>query len=75
MRTETKTQDWFLRDHRTRKWIRQCVTCGQFGRDEKSPVVTKVNFEIMFPLMVLNELGQCEQCAPEGSEVPRQEEQ
>jgi rRNA maturation endonuclease Nob1 len=70
MRTETKTQEWFLRDPRTRKWIRQCLACGQYGRDPNSPQsIPKVNFEKMFPVMELDEVGMCQDC---GANVDRQ---
>jgi hypothetical protein len=64
MRTETKTQEWFLQDPRTRKWIRQCLACGQYGRDPATPEnIPKRNFEIMFPIIELNELGLCGYCS------------
>lgn len=65
MRTETKTQEWFLKDPRTKKWIRQCAACGQYGRDPKTPEnVPKANFENMFPVMNLDDRGLCQFCAP-----------
>ncbi len=64
MRTEVKTQDWFLRDPHTRRWIRQCAACGQYGRDPDSPTsIQKVNFEVMFPVMELDERHLCQHCA------------
>ena len=63
MRTETRTQDWFLRKPECRKWIRQCVTCGSFGRDPKRPANTlSYAFDDMFPPMMIDDLGRCEQC-------------
>ena len=63
MRSETRTQEWFLQDPRTRKWIVQCIACGQFGRRPDSPAtIPKVNFEVMFPIMHLDEAGVCESC-------------
>jgi len=63
MRTETKTQEWFLQDPRTRKWIIQCKACGNFGRKPNTPVtIPKVNFEAMFPVMDLDENGLCDVC-------------
>ncbi len=65
MKTETKTQEWFLRDPRTRKWIRQCAACGQYGRDPGTPDdIPKINFEDMFPVMELDVRGLCQICAP-----------
>jgi hypothetical protein len=65
MRTETKTQEWFLRDPRTRRWIRQCAACGQYGREPETPDdIPKVNFENMFPVMVLDVRGLCQFCGP-----------
>jgi len=64
MRTVIRTQDWFLTDPRTRKWITQCVACQQYGRKADAPTsIPKVNFEEMFPVQELNELGLCERCA------------
>ena len=64
MRTETKTQEWFLRDPRTKKWIRQCGACGLYGRDPDTPEsIPKVNFESVFPVIYLNALGICSVCA------------
>ena len=64
MRTETRTQEWFLADPRTRKWITQCLACQQYGRKASSPTsIPKVRFEEMFPVQELNELGVCERCA------------
>ena len=65
MRTEAKTQEWFLRDPRTRKWIIQCAACGQYGRSPATPAsIPKINFEMMFPPMTLDSRGLGEQCAP-----------
>ena len=65
MRSETKTQEWFLRDPRTKKWIRQCSACGQYGRDPETPEnIPKVNFESMFPVMILDDEGVCQYCGP-----------
>lgn len=64
MRTETRTQEWFLADPRTRKWITQCLTCQRFGRKSNSPTsIPKVRFEEIFPVQDLNENGLCERCA------------
>jgi hypothetical protein len=63
MRSETKTQDWFLRDPRTKKWIRQCFVCGQYGRAPDTPLdLPKLNFENMFPIIELDERGLCQFC-------------
>ncbi len=65
MRSETRTQEWFLKDPRTRKWIRQCAACGQYGKDPDSPQdIPKVNFGSMFPDMVLDDRGFCQFCSP-----------
>jgi rRNA maturation endonuclease Nob1 len=65
MRSETRTQEWFLKDPRTRKWIRQCAACGQYGKAPDAPQdIPKVNFENMFPDMVLDERGFCQYCGP-----------
>jgi hypothetical protein len=64
MRTETKTQEWFLADPRTRKWIVQCAACGQYGRKPDTPDnIPKIHFEEMFPVMALNEKGLCPVCS------------
>ena len=64
MRSETRTQDWFLRDPRTRKWIVQCAACSQYGRKPDTPdSIPKVNFEAMFPVMHLDNVGLCEICS------------
>jgi hypothetical protein len=59
MRTETRTQEWFLNDPRCRKWIVQCSACQQYGRKPEAPSsIPKFRFEEMFPLMPLgNEKG------------------
>ncbi len=63
MRDETRTQDWFLRDPRCRKWIVQCAACGLFGRKpETSASVPKYRFEEMFPVLELDEVGVCQHC-------------
>jgi hypothetical protein len=63
MRSETRTQEWFLNDPRTRKWIVQCAGCGLYGRRGDTPsTIPKVNFETMFPIMNLNDEGICENC-------------
>lgn len=63
MRDETRTQDWFLRDPRCRKWIVQCAACGLFGRKLEAPVsLPKYRFEEMFPIMELDEVGVCQHC-------------
>lgn len=70
MRTETKTQGWFLADPRTRKWITQCAACQQYGRKSDTPSnIPKVGFEQMFPVQDLDELGLCERCAGYASNV------
>lgn len=64
MKTRSRTQEWFLRDPRTRKWIRQCVACGQYGRDPDTPEdVPKYYFEKMFPIIELDDRGFCKICA------------
>ena len=64
MRSETRTHDWFLRDPRTRKWIVQCAGCHKYGRKPETPnTVPKVNFETMFPIMRIDDVGLCEVCA------------
>jgi hypothetical protein len=64
MRTEIRTQEWFLADPRTRKWITHCAACGQLGRKSNAPInLPKVNFEVMFPVQDLNENGLCANCA------------
>ena len=63
MRNETRTQDWFLRKPECRKWIRQCTSCGSFGRDPQRPAKTLgFAFDDMFPPMDSDDLGRCEQC-------------
>jgi hypothetical protein len=63
MRTETRTLDWFLRDPRCRKWIVQCARCLSYGRKRGLPATfPKYNFEVMFPEMILDSEGRCEQC-------------
>ena len=63
MRSETKTQQWFLDDPRTRRWIVQCGACGLYGRRSDTPAsVPKVNFEAMFPVMALDDQGLCANC-------------
>ena len=63
MRSEIKTREWFLRDPRCMKWIIQCSTCLQYGRKSDTPdTIPKRNFEVMFPIMVLDEKCRCEQC-------------
>ncbi len=63
MRTETRTQDWFLRDPRCRKWIVHCSRCQAYGRKPDTPsTIPKYRFEEMFPIMQLDSQGRCEQC-------------
>jgi hypothetical protein len=63
MKTETRTQEWFLRDPRCRKWIIQCASCLEYGRKEETPsTIPKFRFEEMFPVMDLDVDGCCEQC-------------
>lgn len=63
MRTETRTQEWFLRKPECRRWIRQCSSCGIYGRDEQRPLLTLgFDFDVMFHPMVLDEMGRCDQC-------------
>ncbi len=63
MRDETRTQDWFLRDPRCRKWVVQCATCRMFGRKPDAPTsVPKYRFEEMFPVLELDEAGACQHC-------------
>ena len=63
MRTETHTQEWYLHKPECRKWIRQCSSCGTYGRDPQRPPGTLgYAFDDMFHLMVLDDLGRCEQC-------------
>ena len=70
MRTETRTQEWYMRDPGTRKWIRQCTACGIYGRDPETPAsVFRVKFGTMFPPISLNELGICDQCAEAASQI------
>ena len=64
MRSATRTQEWFLRDPRTRKWFVQCAACSEFGRKPEIPdSIPKVNFEAMFPVMELDGAGLCEVCS------------
>ena len=64
MRSETRTQEWFLSDPRTRKWIRHCAACGLYGRDINTPNdIPKVNFEAMFPILELDDRGYCQICS------------
>lgn len=64
MRSETKSQEWFLRDPLTKKWIRQCAACHTYGRDPITPEhIPKKNFENMFPIIHINELGICSVCS------------
>ena len=59
----TRTLDWFLRDPRCQKWIVQCPHCLVYGRRPGLPsTFPKYNFEVMFPEMVLDAEGRCEQC-------------
>ena len=63
VRTETRTLDWFLRDKRCQKWIVQCAACLAYGRKPETPAsIPKYRFEEMFPIMVLDKEGLCEQC-------------
>lgn len=62
MRSETRTQDWFLRDPRTRRWVVQCSVCRMLGRKPETPPVPKVRFEEMFPVLELDEVGICQHC-------------
>jgi hypothetical protein len=63
MRTETRTQDWFLLKPECRKWIRQCTSCAAFGRDPQRPDKTLgIAFDRMFSPMLIDKLGRCEQC-------------
>ncbi len=62
MRDETRTQEWFLRDPRCRKWIVQCAACRMFGRKPDAPSVRKHRFEEMFPAMELDGTGICKPC-------------
>ncbi len=63
MRDETRTQAWFLRDPRCRKWILQCSACRLFGSNPAAPAsVPKYRFEEVFPIMELDELGVCQHC-------------
>jgi hypothetical protein len=60
---ETRSLDWFLRDPRCHKWIVQCSRCHQYGRRPGlPPTFPKYNFEVMFPELVLDAEGRCEQC-------------
>ena len=62
MRNETRTQDWFLRDPRTRKWVVQCSACRLLGRRPDTPEVPKFRFEVMFPVLELDPVGVCQHC-------------
>jgi hypothetical protein len=65
MRDVTRTQDWFLRDPRCRRWIVQCAACRLFGRKPEAPAgMPKYRFEEMFPVMDLDERGICQHCRP-----------
>jgi hypothetical protein len=62
VRTELKTQEWYLADPRTKKWIVQCATCKTYGRKSNTPEVPKVNFEKNFPVLELDEDSLCPVC-------------
>ena len=42
VRSETRTQEWFLRDPRCRKWIVQCSACRMYGRNPDAPARAEV---------------------------------
>ena len=63
MRTETRTQEWFLNKPECRKWILQCSACASYGRNIQRPSATLgYAFDAMFHPMILDELGRCEIC-------------
>ena len=63
MRIVAYTQEWYLRKPECQKWIRQCAICGACGRHPSRPEKTLgFGFDKMFPEMILDERGCCEQC-------------
>jgi hypothetical protein len=61
---EVQNIEWHLQDHRTRKWLVQCVVCQKIGYKHDAPdsFFGREHIIAYFKPLVLNQNGVCEQC-------------